>query len=101
MYTVSPCSRHACRAPLGAISTPKNFMSIGGGGGGGGQFGGHGIGGGVGRAAATGCGIGTGGGADCAEKMFLPAPEYTTDSLTSIACMCSVGSSVPGVAMGR
>ena len=46
----------------------------------------------MGRAGAIALGI-SGGGADCGEKMFRPTPEYCSDSLTSIASMCSVGSS--------
>src|ERR1700733_3366699 len=99
--TSSPCSRHARRTPLDAHSTPKNFRSIGGGGGGGGQFGGHGIGGGsgaTGRAGPNGFGIEIGTtGAEFTEKIFRPVPEYCSDSLTSIASMCSVGSSVAEV----
>src|ERR1035437_5232286 len=33
------------------------------------------------------------GGTDDAEKIFRPLPEYSSDSLTSIASMCRVGSS--------
>ncbi len=34
----------------------------------------------------------TTGGAEVDEKMFLPEPEYTSASVTSIACICSDGS---------
>src|SRR5882757_6596810 len=92
MKTSSPCRRNACRSPFAAVAIPKNFKSIGGGGGGptgpvrtGASSSGV-------RTLATSFGIATAG-AEFGEKMFLPLPEYTSDSVTSIASMCSVGSS--------
>src|SRR5882757_11250598 len=92
MKTSSPCSRNACRLPSAVLAIPKNFKSIGGGGGGptgpvraGASSSGV-------RTLATSFGIATAG-AEFGEKMFLPLPEYTSDSVTSIASMCSVGSS--------
>jgi hypothetical protein len=77
------------------VAVPKNFRSIGGGGGGPGGGGGGGGGPGFGRAGATGLGISIG--TELAEKMFRPLPEYTSDSVTSIASIRSVGSSCADV----
>jgi hypothetical protein len=75
-------------------------MGGGGGGGGGGQFGGQGtttvactV---FGLAEVTGLGIATSG-AEFAEKILRPLPEYSTDSVTSMASMCNVGSSAAEV----
>jgi hypothetical protein len=82
---------------------PKNFRSMGGGGGGGGgggQFGGQGTTvaavSGFGLAEVTGLGIATTG-VEFAEKILRPLPEYSTDSVTSMASMCRVGSSAAEV----
>src|SRR5438067_13370542 len=90
--TSSPCSRNASRLPSAPVAVPKNFRSIGGGGGGGPGGGGGGGGGpGFGRTATIGFGISTG--IEFGEKIFRPLPEYARDSVTSIACIRSVGSS--------
>src|SRR5271170_2283215 len=89
--TSSPCSRNALFVPLAAVAVPKNFRSIGGGGGGPGGGGGGGGGPGFVRTDTTGFGISTG--TELAEKIFRPFPEYTSDSVTSIASIRSVGSS--------
>src|SRR5215469_2914720 len=88
--TSSPFNRKAWRFPFAKVAVPKNFRSIGGGGGGpgGGVYTG---GGGVFRTEATGLGISIG--IDAGEKMFLPLPEYTSDSVASIGPIFSVGSS--------
>jgi hypothetical protein len=89
--TSSPCSRNARRAPSAPVAVPKNFKSIGGGGGGpGGGGGGPGTTFAV-RTGAIGFGISTG--TELLEKIFLPPPEYTNDSVTSIAAIRNVGSS--------
>src|ERR1700733_14383148 len=93
--TSSPWSRNALRFPSGAVAVPKNFRSIGGGGGGPGGGGGGGGGKAFVRTGATGFGISIG--AELAEKIFRPLPEYTSDSVTSIASMRSVGSSCADV----
>jgi hypothetical protein len=75
---------------------PKNFRSIGGGGGGPGG-GGGGPGGGA-FAVLTGTiGFGIATGTELAEKIFRPPPEYTSDSVTSIASIRNVGSSCADV----
>src|SRR5215469_16206805 len=86
--TSSPFSRNACRFPFAEVAVPKNLRSIGGGGGGpgGGVY--TGGGGAFGRTGTTGFGIS---GIDAAEKMFLPLPVYTSDSVTSIGPIFSVG----------
>src|ERR1700722_18179043 len=89
--TSSLCSRNASRFPLAPMATPKNFKSIGGGGGGPVSTTGGGATTATLRTGAIGLGISTG--AEFAEKIFLPFPEYTSDSVTSIASIRSVGSS--------
>src|SRR5437868_3537800 len=93
--TSSPCSRNASRLPSAPVTVPKNFRSMGGGGGGPGGGGGGGGGPGLGRTDTIGFGISTG--IDVAEKIFRPLPEYSSDSVTSIACMRSVGSNCADV----
>jgi hypothetical protein len=63
------------------------------GGGGGGPGGGGGGGGGPGFGLTLTIGFGISIGAEFAEKIFRPFPEYTSDSVTSIASIRSVGSS--------
>jgi hypothetical protein len=90
--TSSPCSRNARRVPFAAVAVPKNVSSIGGGGGGpGGGGGGPGGKGFPVLTDAIGFGISTG--TELLEKIFRPPPEYTSDSVTSIASIRKVGSS--------
>src|SRR5271170_5990394 len=90
--TSSPCSRNALFVPLAAVAVPKNFRSIGGGGGGPGG-GGGGPGGGAFPVLTGTIGFGIATGTELAEKIFRPPPEYTSDSVTSIAAIRNVGSS--------
>ena len=89
--TSSPFSRNARRFPSADVAVPKNFKSIGGGGGGpgGGVY--TGTTGPFGLTEAIGIGIAIG--AEVIEKIFLPLPEYTSDSVTSIGPILNVGSS--------
>src|SRR6202789_1987134 len=90
--TSSPCSRNARRVPFASVAVPKNFRSIGGGGGGPGG-GGGGPGGGAFPVLTGTIGFGIATGTELAEKIFRPPPEYTSDSVTSIAAIRNVGSS--------
>ena len=96
-YTFSPSSRNACRFPFSRTAVPKNFRLIGGGGGGPVGTGGAAAAAAPGRALGTFFGITIGGGAEIAEKILRPVPEYTRLSVRNIADSSSVGSRLDDV----
>jgi hypothetical protein len=95
-YTSSPSSRNACRFPFSRTAVPKNLRLIGGGGGGPAGTGGAAAAP-PGRAFGTFFGITIGGGAEIAEKILRPVPEYTRLSVRNIADSSSVGSRLADV----